>query len=57
MRASVGEHAGCGGLAVGWASHVRRSTKHDPSLELAFRIAAQFDAPIEKILANQHIER
>lgn len=28
--------------------------KHDPSLDLAYRIAVIFDAPVEDIFANPH---
>jgi len=30
------------------------SDKHDPSLDLAFRIAAIFDQPVEAIFDNPH---
>ncbi len=30
------------------------SDKHDPSLDLAFRIAAIFDLPVETIFDNPH---
>lgn len=30
------------------------SDKHDPSLDLAFRIAAIFDLPVEAIFDNPH---
>lgn len=28
--------------------------KHDPSLDLAYRIAAAFDQPVEQIFSNPH---
>ena len=28
--------------------------KHDPSLGLAYRIAATFDLPVEEVFANEH---
>ncbi|HEY8615535.1 helix-turn-helix transcriptional regulator [Phenylobacterium sp.] len=30
------------------------SDKHDPSLDLAYRIAALFEAPVEAIFENPH---
>jgi putative transcriptional regulator len=31
--------------------------RHDPSLDLAYRIASVFDKPIEEIFANPHRKR
>ena len=31
--------------------------KHDPSLDLAYRISAAFEEPVEKIFENTHAHR
>jgi len=31
--------------------------KHDPSLDLAYRISAAFEEPVEKIFENPHAHR
>ncbi len=36
------------------AVNALETDKHDPSLGLAFRIAAQFDLPVEEIFDNEH---
>jgi putative transcriptional regulator len=38
------------------AVNALETEKHDPSLDLAYRIAAQFGAPIEAIFPNPHAE-
>jgi len=37
------------------AVNALETDKHDPSLDLAYRIAAAFDLPIEQIFLNPHI--
>jgi Predicted transcriptional regulators len=36
------------------AVNALETEKHDPSLDLAYRIAAQFGAPLETIFPNPH---
>ena len=38
------------------AVNALETEKHDPSLDLAYRIAAQFGAPFETIFPNPHAE-
>lgn len=38
------------------AVNALETEKHDPSLDLAYRIAAQFGAPLETIFPNPHAE-
>lgn len=38
------------------AVNALEAEKHDPSLDLAYRIAAQFGAPIEVIFPNPHVQ-
>lgn len=37
------------------AVNALETEKHDPSLDLAYRIAAVFDRPIEEIFENPHV--
>jgi putative transcriptional regulator len=36
------------------AINALETERHDPSLDLAYRIAAVFDAPVEQIFPNPH---
>lgn len=36
------------------AVNALETDKHDPSLGLAYRIAAEFDLPVEAIFENEH---
>ena len=45
------------GLAVGvsrYAINALETERHDPSLDLAFRIAAAFELPVEGVFTNEH---
>lgn len=45
------------GRAIGvsrQAVNALETEKHDPSLDLAYRISAVFDEPVEAIFANPH---
>ncbi len=37
-----------------YAINALETERHDPSLDLAFRIAAAFGAPLEEVFANPH---
>jgi putative transcriptional regulator len=37
------------------AVNALETEKHDPSLDLAFRIAALFEQPLERIFDNPHV--
>ena len=39
------------------AINALETERHDPSLDLAFRIAAAFEVPVEQIFANPHDRR
>lgn len=47
----LGQHLGVSRQAV----IAIESDKHDPSLDLAYRIAALFGRPVEEIFDNPHI--
>ncbi|MBI1199695.1 MAG: helix-turn-helix domain-containing protein [Phenylobacterium sp.] len=49
-QADLGERLGVSRQAV----IALESDKHDPSLDLAYRIAALFDEPVETIFANPY---
>lgn len=49
-QAELGERLGVSRQAV----IALESDKHDPSLDLAYRIAALFDEPVESIFENPH---
>jgi len=36
------------------AINALETERHDPSLDLAFRIAAAFDLPVEQVFPNPH---
>jgi putative transcriptional regulator len=37
-----------------YAINALETERHDPSLDLAFRLAAMFDLPVEEIFPNPH---
>lgn len=49
-QADLGERLGVSRQAV----NALETDRHDPSLDLAFRIAVLFDRPIEAIFDNPH---
>lgn len=49
-QADLAERIGVSRQAV----NALETDKHDPSLGLAFRIAAVFDLPVEAIFTNEH---
>lgn len=49
-QADLGERLGVSRQAI----IALESDKHDPSLDLAYRIAALFEEPVEAIFANPH---
>jgi putative transcriptional regulator len=49
-QADLGQRLGVSRQAV----NALESGKHDPSLDLAFRIAALFDLPVEAVFENPH---
>ena len=49
----LGEHLGVSRQAI----IALEADRHDPSLDLAYRIAALFNAPIESIFENPHRKR
>lgn len=49
-QADLGERLGVSRQAV----NALETEKHDPSLDLAFRIASLFERPIEAIFENPH---
>lgn len=49
-QADLAERLGVSRQAV----NALETEKHDPSLDLAYRIAAQFGAAVEDIFANPH---
>lgn len=49
-QADLAERIGVSRQAV----NALETDKHDPSLGLAFRIAALFDLPVEAVFENQH---
>ncbi|MFN3574262.1 MAG: helix-turn-helix transcriptional regulator [Phenylobacterium sp.] len=49
-QGQLGERLGVSRQAV----NALETEKHDPSLDLAFRIAALFGRPVEEIFANPH---
>jgi putative transcriptional regulator len=49
-QAQLGERLGVSRQAV----NALESGKHDPSLDLAFRIAALFDLAVEAVFENPH---
>ena len=49
-QAELGERIGVSRQAV----NALETDKHDPSLGLAYRIAAVFDLPVEQIFDNAH---
>ena len=50
-QAELGERLGVSRQAV----IALESDKHDPSLDLAYRIAALFEEPVETIFENPHL--
>lgn len=46
----LGQHLGVSRQAV----NALETEKHDPSLDLAYRIAVLFDRPVEEIFDNPH---
>jgi putative transcriptional regulator len=49
-QADLGDHLGVSRQAV----NALETEKHDPSLDLAYRIAALFGRPVEDIFDNPH---
>lgn len=49
-QAELGEQLGVSRQAV----NALETEKHDPSLDLAYRIAALFGCPVEEIFENPH---
>lgn len=49
-QGQLGERLGVSRQAV----NALETEKHDPSLDLAYRIAALFGRPVEEIFANPH---
>ncbi len=39
------------------AINALETERHDPSLDLAFRIAAAFEVPVEQVFPNPHDQR
>ena len=39
------------------AINALETERHDPSLDLAYRIAAAFDVPVEQVFPNPHEKR
>jgi putative transcriptional regulator len=39
------------------AINALETERHDPSLDLAFRIAAAFEVPVEQVFLNPHEQR
>ena len=49
-QADLGDHLGVSRQAV----NALETEKHDPSLDLAYRIASLFERPVEDIFENPH---
>lgn len=49
-QADLGDQLGVSRQAV----NALETEKHDPSLDLAYRIASLFDRPVEEIFENPH---
>jgi putative transcriptional regulator len=52
-QADLGERVGVSRQAI----IAIEADKHDPSLDLAFRIAAAFGAAVEDVFANPHVTK
>ena len=50
-QAQLGQQLGVSRQAV----NALETEKHDPSLDLAYRVAALFDRPVEAIFDNPHL--